>query len=407
VTQKEEEEETQWRLQQQIFIYLMTVGNPSSNSSSTATTSTMVSTSSLFLSSPNSFSLSPTVSCFLWMVSTSRLLPSRLFQRFTNLTSLDLTCYNGDLNELLSQVFCFPLKLTWLNLSSQSYIPAIGLQAFSLKITTLTSLICSNIRSFNSKDLFLIAECFPLLEILDLSDPLCCNDSSDSFVHGVETLSLALFRLRKINLSGQACLNNKSLFHLFKNCNLLEETIVSNCDWRISIGIENSKFLKDIVVRPQLKSLDLGKNQWLRDKSIIMFASIFPNLQLLNLRYCYHISKVGICQVLKRCCQIRHLNISCSSVNLLEINFEVPKLEVLNLSHTDVNDETLYVTSKNCRGLLHLLLKNCYGVTNNGVRRVVENCTQLKEIDLRGCDKVSANVVASVASSRKIIALFE
>jgi len=80
---------------------------------------------------------------------------------------------------------------------------------------------------------------------------------------------------------------------------------------------------------------------------------------------------------------------------------------VLNLSYTNVNDETLYVTSKNCRGLLHLLLKNCYGVTNNGVKRVVENCTQLKEIDLRGCDEVYANIVASVASSRKIIALFE
>ncbi|RHN77825.1 putative leucine-rich repeat domain, L domain-containing protein [Medicago truncatula] len=173
------------------------------------------------------------------------------------------------------------------------------------------------------------------------------------------------------------------------------------------VGIENSKFLKDIVVRPQLKSLDLGRNQWLRDKNIIMFASIFPNLQLLDLCHCCNISKRGICQVLQRCCQIRHLNISCSPVNLLEINFEVPKLEVLNLSYTDVNDETLYVTSMNCRGLLHLLQKNCYHVTSNGLKRVVENCTHLKEIDLRGCDKLNANVVASVASSRKIIALFE
>jgi len=67
-----------------------------------------------------------------------RLRPSRLFQRFTNLTSLDLTCYKGDLDMLLSQVSCFPLNLTSLNLSRQSYIPATGLQAFSLKITTLT-----------------------------------------------------------------------------------------------------------------------------------------------------------------------------------------------------------------------------------------------------------------------------
>jgi len=44
-----------------------------------------------------------------------------------------------------------------------------------------------------------------------------------------------------------------------------------------------------------------------------MFASIFPNLQLLYLRYCYDISEVGICQVLKRCCQIRHILFRCKA----------------------------------------------------------------------------------------------
>ncbi|KEH40408.1 hypothetical protein MTR_1g028410 [Medicago truncatula] len=139
----------------------------------------MVSTSSLFLSSPNSFSPSPMVSYFLWL--------------------------------------CLPFTL------------------------------------------------FPLASFKDspTSPPSTSRlQSCNSFLHGVETLSLALFRLRKINLSGQSYLNNQSLFHLFKNCNLLEETIVSNRDWRMRVGIENSKFLKDIVVRPQLKSLDLGRNQW-------------------------------------------------------------------------------------------------------------------------------------------------
>ena len=31
---------------------------------------------------------------------------------------------------------------------------------------------------------------------------------------------------------------------------------------------------------------------------------------------------------------------------------------------------------------------------------MVENCTQLREIDLGGCDKVHANVVASMVLSR-------
>jgi len=164
--------------------------------------------------------------------------------------------------------------------------------------------------------------------------------------------------------------------------------------------VENSNSLMGFVVRPQLKSLCLDHNPWLRDESIIMIASIFPNLQLLDLTHCYEISE-GICQVLKRCCKIRHLKLAyCSKLKLLGMNFEAPKLEVLDLSNTMVDDETLCVISKSCCGLLQLLPKNCYHVTEKGVKHVVEKCTKLREINLKGCFKVQANFVASMIFSR-------
>jgi len=70
------------------------------------------------------------------------------------------------------------------------------------------------------------------------------------------------------------------------------------------------------------------------------------------------------------------------------MNFEVPKLEVLDLSETRVDDEALYEISKSCRGLLRLLLEHCSDVTPKGVRHVVKNCTHLREINLEGCHKV-------------------
>ncbi|MCI29085.1 F-box/LRR-repeat protein, partial [Trifolium medium] len=93
----------------------------------------------------------------------------------------------------------FPLKqLTSLSISYQTTFPANGLRAFSQKITTLTSLTCSNIysRDLNPSDLFLIAECFPLLEQLDLSYSSGCKNYG-SYVDGVEALSIALIKLRK------------------------------------------------------------------------------------------------------------------------------------------------------------------------------------------------------------------
>ncbi|GAU35715.1 hypothetical protein TSUD_258900 [Trifolium subterraneum] len=399
-----------------------------------------------------------------------------LFKRFTNLTHLDFTCFRGDLDALLSQISCFRLNLTSLKISNQYAIPANGLRAFSRKITTLTSLTCSNLVSFDSTDLNLIAECFPLLEELDLSYPLNFINSY-SYLLGVETLSTSLIKLRKINLTSHAYLNDQLLFQLFKNCKLLEEAVLLYCcqitnagiasalrkrpslrslslsnnkyakhitldfsdslvslrslscfdllslhisdellssiatiflslplrrlvlqnctgysyygiycllyncrsiqhldlqnatfmndqcvaqlslflgDLRsvnlskcsmlthlalfvlarscpsiseikmeyTSIGkniVENSNSSMDFVVNPRLKSLYLAHNSRLRSESLIMFASMFPNLQMLDLSYCYNISEESIYQVLKRCCKIRHLNLTgCNAVNYME-----------------------------------------------------------------------------------------
>ncbi|KEH28619.1 hypothetical protein MTR_4g008290 [Medicago truncatula] len=75
-----------------------------------------------FLSVTNSYKFSLTI----WH--STRYLP-RLLQRFTNLTSFDLSFYYFNLDALLTQISCFPLKLTSLNISNQLNLPANGLRA--------------------------------------------------------------------------------------------------------------------------------------------------------------------------------------------------------------------------------------------------------------------------------------
>ncbi|CAJ2655297.1 unnamed protein product [Trifolium pratense] len=223
----------------------------------------------------------------------------RLFERFTNLTSLELRDYyddDDDIHKYLDQLSGFSLNPTSLDLSYEPSIPANGLQALSQNISTLTSLTCSFVNfHLNNANMFLIAHCF-------------------------------------------------------------------------------------------------------------------PNLQLLDLSYCYSVPDEGVGHVLNRCFNIRHLNLTyCYGVTLHGMNFEAPKLEVLNLlGSTMVDDETLDVISKTCRGLLQLNFERCYRITEKGVKLVVENCTQLREINLRGCIRMGVDVVESMVSSRpslrKIIA---
>ncbi|GAU45684.1 hypothetical protein TSUD_268160 [Trifolium subterraneum] len=184
-----------------------------------------------------------------------------------------------------------------------------------------------------------------------------------------------------------------SIFHRFPNLISLH---LSNVHTIPTDGLR--AFSQNIAT---LTSLTCSDILYLNTTDMFFIADCFPNLKQLDLNHCYHLSEVGIAHVLRKCRNIRHLNLSgCEGLKLSEINFEVPKLEVLNLSYTSVDDERLYVISKSCRGLLKLVLDNCCDVTHKGVKHVAKNCTKLREISLRGCDRVHADVIGPIVSSR-------
>jgi len=213
--------------------------------------------------------------------------------------------------------------------------------------------------------------------------------------------------LVSINLSNCCNLTEPALFSLVRNCSSLSDINMGHT----RIGEEreeNSNSFTDFAVRPQLKSLCLAGCYHMREENIILFASIFPNLEVLDLTSWRGISEASIYQVL-RCCKIKHLNLSHCQVGFLGgMKFKAPNLELLNLSYTNLDDQSLSMISKSCCGLLQLLLKNCHDVTENGVKHVVNNCTNLTEINLRYCYQVQANDVALMivlrSSLRKIIA---
>ena len=117
-----------------------------------------------------------------------------LFQRLTNLTSLDLTCFHGDLDTLLRQISFSSVHLKSLDVSNH-YIPKDGFQSLAAKMKSLTSLTCSNMFSTGKTDLISIAECFPFLEELDISFPQSVESNTN-------ILPLTLPKLRKVDLSG-------------------------------------------------------------------------------------------------------------------------------------------------------------------------------------------------------------
>jgi F-box/leucine-rich repeat protein 2/20 len=143
----------------------------------------------------------------------------RVFHRFPNITSLNLASFSNitNLDVLLCRISTLPLDIKSLNISNTGAMPISGLQALSNKMKNLISLTCSKISYLHINDLFLIADCFPLLEELNLSfftsypTPTC-----DIVLNNDHQLLLPLPKLRKINLSGDE-IKCKLLIFIWQN----------------------------------------------------------------------------------------------------------------------------------------------------------------------------------------------
>ena len=225
-----------------------------------------------------------------------------------------------------------------------------------------------------------------LLQHLDLQSTMFLDDQC------VIELSLFLGNLIFVNLSGNAMVTDLSFFAIARNCPLITEIKMEQT------GIGKQKVEEDslmgLVVNSHVKFLRLARNMWLNDESVEMFASVCPNLVMMDLSSCGRVLECSV-EVLRRCCKIRHLSLPWSGgVKLFRVDFEVPTLFVLDLSGLRIHDETLSAISKSCYRLKRLHLDYCHEITAKGVKQVVENCKQLRVISLKSCEKVAADAVA-------------
>ncbi|KAL2338189.1 hypothetical protein Fmac_012635 [Flemingia macrophylla] len=213
----------------------------------------------------------------------------------------------------------------------------------------------------------------------------------------IRELSTFLLSLTSINLSGCCQLTNSTFFILTRSCPLLSEIKME----RTYLGVDGEEdSMKNFVVNLKVKKVYLGDNVLLSDANLIKFTSVSPGLQLLDLTGCEGVSGECIVEVLKRCREIRHLNLAYTGMKVFDIDFDVFQLEVLNLSGSRIEDEALSIISRRCSGLILLDIQSCWHVTPKGVKEVVENCRTLKELNLKNCWLVSDEFVAWVEFSR-------
>ncbi|XP_058729716.1 uncharacterized protein LOC131601835 [Vicia villosa] len=254
--------------------------------------------------------------------------------------------------------------------------------------------------SLSQTDLYLLAECWEFIfKLVNCDDEYfkCLSLVSKQFLSITDGFRFSLTvhqrTLPFLPRLVQRFTNLTSVNFSLVSCDLLDKLLpqISHFPLKItSLNISNRPsfpehglraFSKNVIT---LSSLICSNVYFDYKYDFFHIAHLFPLLQILDLSF------------------IGRLHLFHSPRMKLHgmMNFELPRLEVLDLSNTTVDDEELYIISKACHGLLQLSLNTCRQVTEKGVKHVLQNCTQLREIDMEWCRRVRPKIVLSMVFSR-------
>uniref|UniRef100_A0A2P2NGT8 Uncharacterized protein MANES_04G105600 n=1 Tax=Rhizophora mucronata TaxID=61149 RepID=A0A2P2NGT8_RHIMU len=318
-------------------------------------------------------------------------LPS-LLRRFPNIKDIQIRDFEGDLNSLLSQISNSGLDLESLDISHQTHFPLLGLKELGSRMSHLRKLNCSKMGSLLDSDLFAIGSSFPSLEVLDIGFPQHASrlnpvgsSHSQSFSgvvtdDGVVDLSMKLGKLRKIDISGNHFVTDKSLLALSLNCVLLSEILIRDCDFitqnGIGLAMRNAVNLTSISLDgigipsidsfleesfPHAKSLcelDLS-NSFISDELLCLVAQACLPLNKLKISQCYNFSFAGIHCLLNGYQFLVYLDLE--GANFLD-------------------DQSIVELSKFLCNLTFVNLSLCSKLTSYAFFTLMRNCPLLEEI---------------------------
>lgn len=327
---------------------------------------------------------------------------SKFLHRFNHLKSLDFSKFKGNLDTILYTAFTCGLNIEYLDVSNQERLPVLLENMRNLKVFK-----CANLCCLSDSDLVSVSVMLPSLEELDVSDPN--NSKFDSNLKtneftvtdaGIEALWSSLKKLRRVDISGNHFITDRSVVGLSMNCLLLSEIVMLDCSFITHNAFHfilcNCRHLNVITVNriqipPRVSStyvralcsIDLSDFVAISDEFLISIAKSCWPLESLSLRRCTGFTLYGISQLLCACQSLKHLALvkarfltdQCVSelaqflVNLVSINLdscshlttltfvtlvtECPLLEHIEMSRTSVGkvDHPLVVKNKRMKSL--------------------------------------------------------
>ncbi|KAF7112288.1 hypothetical protein RHSIM_RhsimUnG0244000 [Rhododendron simsii] len=331
---------------------------------------------------------------------------SKLFNRFPRLNSLDFKNFSGDdLHRIMVDVATNSnIDLKTLDLSGAKELPLEGLKVLGSRMKNMKVLWCFTLLTLRDHDLDVIADSMPCLEDLDISYPLDEGNVTD---RGIEVVSCKLKGLRRIDISGNEKLTDKSLLALSTNCVYFTDLVVS-CSLVTSHGIEfvlrNSTNLSYLSV----SKIDFGRLR-LDDYSIrcarnlsdlAINYSVVPDeyLRLLAKMTGIPLKGFALSQPMSPC-------FTFSGISSLLNKYR--SLEWLSLDGIDfLTDEKMSDLSQYLSALVTRSLNRCGNLTELTFFKLAKNCPLLEDISMEETNLgVGGNSATDIVKNPRIESL--
>ncbi len=195
------------------------------------------------------------------------------------------------------------------------------------------------------------------------------------------------YKLEHLNISYCRNITDKSLFEIAENCHDLQVFHFAEA-WRIT-----DKSISCILNScPNLRKLDIAYSKGdVKDANTLM-------------RRCFNIEYLDFCgamalwddrliiAIIKRSPNLRHIEIGCNDITdkvTEALAHTCHKLEYLDLSCCDfVSEPSICNVIRSCPKLQHLNLGYC-NITSTTIREIARSCLNLKSLDLEGCENIS------------------
>eukprot|EP00698_Gefionella_okellyi_P005702 TRINITY_DN15169_c0_g1_i1.p1 TRINITY_DN15169_c0_g1~~TRINITY_DN15169_c0_g1_i1.p1 ORF type:complete len:636 (+),score=133.01 TRINITY_DN15169_c0_g1_i1:132-2039(+) len=312
-------------------------------------------------------------------------------------------------------VQCLPACLRELNLSDTA-VSVTALIHIGKHMARLRSLWLDGVNFTDiDRGLKALVGCTKLVE-LSLAD---CQHVSDA---GLVPLVAKCPRLRVLTLCETAtAVGNKTANALARHCAQLEHirgvafsdratlNLVKHCHQLQSLqlaGDVTDKALAHMLQHcPQLRALYIRADNDLTDDGLAVIGRLCSQLRTLTLCECGGVSNEGLLLLGRHCDQLRHLVLHSTASVTCPKGVAIPTLQLLDISHTALTDQSLCAIADTCTGLRSLNISGCYEVNTAGVVHMANVCTRLQTLIMDECQIEDAGFEALATHCSQLSAL--